>query len=89
MVRIQARLSPLIALTETRIRVYTIAKDSFFWFNSLFAVRRLASCAGEVRSKTGAIDVLSETPAVSWERKQLVVTLEDRLFEGKVYLRLL
>ena len=89
MVRIQARLSPLIALTETRIRVYTIAKASFSWFNSSFAVRRLASCTGEVRSKTGAIDdadVLSKTPAVSWKRKQLVFTLEDRLLEGKVYL---
>ena len=86
MVRIRARLSDWIALTETRIRVYTIAKASFSWVNSFVAVRGLASCTGEVRSKTGAIDdadVLSETPAVSSKRRQLVITLEDRLLEGK------
>lgn len=91
MVRIQARLSHLIELTETRIRVCTIAKACFSWVNLLFAVRPLASCTGDVRSKTGAIDdadVLSETPAVTWKRTQLMITLEDRLLEGKVYLRL-
>lgn len=68
MVRIRARLSHLISLTETRIRVYTIAKASLSWLNSLFAVRGLASCTGEVHSKTGAIDdadVLSKTPTIS------------------------
>ncbi len=71
--------------------MYTIAKACFSWVNSLFAVRRLASCTVEVRSKTGAIDdadVLSETSAVSRKRRQLVISLEDRLLEGKVYLRL-
>ena len=69
----------------------TIAKACFSWVNLLFAVRPLASCTGDVRSKTGAIDdadVLSETPAVTWKRTQLMITLEDRLLEGKVYLRL-
>ena len=69
----------------------TVAKACFSWVNSLFAVRRLASCTGEVRSKTGAIDdadALSETPAISWKRRPLVISLEDRLLEGKVYSQL-
>ena len=68
MIRIQTKLSHLNALTETLIRVCTIAKACFSWIKSLFAVRRLATCAGDARSKTGAIndaDVLFETPAVS------------------------
>ena len=67
MVRIQVRLSHLSALTETVIRVCTIAKACFACVKSLFAVRRLATCVDDVRSKTGAIcdaDVLFETSAV-------------------------
>ena len=68
MIRNQPRLSHLNALTETLIRVYTIAKACFSWIESLFAVKSLATCTGDVRPKTGAMsdaDVLFETHDVS------------------------
>lgn len=68
MIRNQPRLSHLNALTETLIRVYTIAKACFSWIELLFAVRRLATCTGDGRPKTGAIsdvDVLFGTPDIS------------------------
>ena len=55
------------ALTETLIRVCTVAKACFSWIKSLFAIRCLATCTGDVRSKTGAIsdaDVPFKSPIV-------------------------
>ena len=68
MIRTQPRLSYLNALTETLIRVYTIAKACISWTESFFTVRRLATCTGDLRPKTGAMsdaDVVFETPNVN------------------------